>query len=352
MPLFQIAPNSSHKRLLIALCLCCVLSYVETQAAEQEVRHAFKHPCMGTQFTFYVYADTSDETESAMDKAVQAAIDRIEAINAAASDYLPESELSRFNRAPAHVPFAVGKDLFRLVQTSLHFAKITHGAFDITAMYAIQNWRRSRRQKTLPKPEQTTRAIAMTDWRLIELDAARQTLTKKKQGVQIDLGGIGKGYAADQALAVLRDTGFPRSLVAASGDLAIGDAPLGSQGWPVSLKTFDLANPRQPHEPFHHLNNCGCSTSGDLHQFVELAGKRWSHIIDPKTGLGLTQRIACTVIAPNATTSDALDTAGCVLGKERSFKLFKAIKDVSFQISILSKDDGEVQTFAHGRHFE
>ena len=118
----------------------------------------------------------------------------------------------------------------------------------------------------------------------------------------MDLGGIGKGYAADKALAVLRAYGITRALVAGSGDLAIGEAPPGKAGWEVALRTFERAEDK---DGLLHvmLANCGCSTSGDLHQYLELDGRRYSHIVDPKTGRGLTKRRACTVISPDAPTS-------------------------------------------------
>jgi thiamine biosynthesis lipoprotein len=156
----------------------------------------------------------------------------------------------------------------------------------------------------------------MTDWKALRLDDKARTVTKLKEGILIDLGGIGKGYAADAALTVLKEHGITRALVAGSGDLAIGDPPPEKAGWDVALRTFE--GPEGNDTLFHvTLSRCGCSTSGDLHQFLELGGKRYSHIVNPQTGLGLTDQIACTVIAPDATTSDALATAMCVLGTKK-----------------------------------
>jgi thiamine biosynthesis lipoprotein len=278
---------------------------------------------MGTVFRIELYA----EDKEAAERAVGAAFKRIDDINAIASDYLPESELSRFNREPADKAVPVSADLFALISKSLDSSKQTDGAFDITVAYAVQQWRRAKRQKQLPTPDLTRKAIAMTDWKALRLDENKLTVTKLKEGLLLDLGGIGKGYAADAALAVLKARGFTRALVAGSGDLAIGDAPPGKPGWNVALRTFE--RPEENDRLIHvTLSRCGCSTSGDLHQFLELDGKRYSHIVNPQTGLGLTDRIACTVIAPDATTSDSLDNGMCVLGVEKGLRVAASVSGV------------------------
>jgi len=283
-----------------------------TLAAQQHL--AYTQPAMGTIFRIELYAEDKDAAQ----RAVAAAFKRIDEINAIASDYLPESELSRLNREPANKPVPVSEDLFALLAKSGEIARGTFGAFDITAAYAVQQWRRAKRQKQLPTPEQTAKAIAMTDWRAVQLDldAKPRTVTKLKEGLLLDLGGIGKGYAAVAALRVLKSHGIIQALVAGSGDLAIGDPPPGKQGWEVALRTFER---EEKGDTLIHvtLSNCGCSTSGDLHQFLELDGVRYSHIVNPRTGLGFTERIACTVIAREAATSDALATGLCVLGVEK-----------------------------------
>lgn len=301
-------------------------------AADKLPHLAYTHPVMGSVFRIELYTDDKEAAE----KAVTEAFQRVEAINALASDYLPESELSRLNREPAHKAVPVSEDLFALIAKSLELAQLTEGAFDITAAYAVQQWRRAKRQKQLPTPEQTKKAIAMTDWHQLKLDAQARTVTKLKDGVLLDLGGIGKGYAADAALAVLNKHGITRALAAASGDLAIGDPPPGKEGWSIALRTFE--KPEDQDTLLHViLRNCGCSTSGDLHQFLELDGKRYSHIIDPKTGLGLTTRIGCSVISPHATTSDALATALCVMGVEKGLSLVEKMLGVAARFTVLER---------------
>jgi thiamine biosynthesis lipoprotein len=145
--------------------------------------------------------------------------------------------------------------------------------------------------------------------------------------MMLDLGSIAKGYAADAALAVLRTHGISRALVAAGGDIAVSDAPPEAPGWKVGIA--HLKNPEA--DPTHYLmvKNAGVSTAGDSEQYVEIDGKRYSHIVDPKTGIGLVGRRSVTVIAPNAMTSDGLDTGLCVLGVERGLKIVESRADIA-----------------------
>ena len=159
-------------------------------------------------------------------------------------------------------------------------------------------------------------------------------------GMLLDLGGIAKGYAADAALAVLRQHGITRALVAAGGDIAVGDAPPDAVGWKVGIAP--LKNADAPPTHYLLLKNAGVSTAGDSEQFVEIAGRRYSHIIDTKTGLGLVGRRSVTVIAPNATTSDGLDTAICVMGVERGLKLIESRAELA--ALLVFENNGVIET--------
>ena len=162
----------------------------------------------------------------------------------------------------------------------------------------------------------------------------------------LDLGGIAKGYAADAALAVLRQHGITQALVALGGDIAVGDPPPGEAGWRIGVAP--LKNPDAP--PRYHLRvkNAGVSTAGDLHQAVEIDGKRYSHIIDPRTGIGLVGRRSATVIAPNATTSDGLDTGICVMGPERGLAMIEKLDAVA-ALYVYENEKGEEKEIASKR---
>lgn len=316
--------------------------------SQEPAAEVYTHPCMGTEFKFYLFPESGQDAS----KAVKAAIARIEAINRAASDYLPDSELSQINLAPPHTPIQLSPDLNALITKALKISSHTHGAFDITSVYSIQNWRRAKRQHKLPSADRIEHAIGMTDWQHLQIDSKTSALTKLKEGIKIDLGAIGKGYAAREALQVLREHHFTRALVAASGDLAIGDPPPGKKGWPVHLRTFEKTAD-QDSQITVLLSNCGCSTSGDLHQYFELEGKRWSHIIDPRTGLGLTQRVAVSVIGPESTICDALATALCIMGPEKAetIKDDSLFRDYSWRIVTLNADETVFKTHTKGPAF-
>lgn len=326
-----------------------LLIFIPAALSSQEPSaEVYTHACMGTEFKFYLFPEPDQDAE----KAIKAAIARIEAINKAASDYLPDSELSQINQAPAHSPIQLSPDLNGLISTAQRISSHTNGAFDITSVYSIQNWRRAKRQHQLPPADRIEHAINMTGWQHLQINSKSGVLTKLKEDIKIDLGAIGKGYAARQALQVLKEHHITRALVAASGDLAIGDPPPGKKGWPVHLRTFEKTLD-QDSQITVLLSNCGCSTSGDLHQYFELEGKRWSHIIDPRTGLGLTQRVAVSVIGPDSTICDALATALCVMGPEKAetVKNTPMFKDYSWRIVTLNADETVFNTHTKGAAF-
>lgn len=273
-------------------------------AGAEERRFAFERPLMGTRFAVICHGEDEGAAKAAADEAFAEG----EKINAVASDYLPESELMRL---PAGGPAVeVSPLLAELLEVSRGMAERCDGAFDPTLGPLTGLWRESRRTGELPAAEDRDAALAACGWRELEVDAKTRMVRLKKPGMRLDLGGIAKGFAADRMFGVMKRHGFARTCIAAGGDLRLGDPPPGKAGWKVGLKTFDPVTPEEVVE----LSNCAVSTSGDLHQFVEIGGKRYSHILDPRTGRGLTERVAVSVIAPTATVSDGLATACCVTG--------------------------------------
>jgi thiamine biosynthesis lipoprotein len=163
--------------------------------------------------------------------------------------------------------------------------------------------------------------------------------------MRLDLGGIGKGFAADEALKILKGRGIARALVAASGDIAIGDPPPAEPGWKVGITTIDVRTNDSQHVLL--LHNCGISTSGDTEQFIEINGIRYSHIVDPATCLGLTNRIQDSIIAPNATTTDGLDTALSVMDVQRGLALVDSLPGTA--ALFLKKEKGHINAFPSRR---
>ena len=304
----------SRFSLSVIILLGLTLSGLSTESG----LYTFEEPLMGTRFRIAVYAVDSAEAKRAADLAFA----RVRVLNLVYSDYLRESEVMKLCVSPARVPVKVSSDLFSLLESAKRIASISGGAFDVTSGHLTHLWRRTKRQKTLPTQARLSEALAKTNWQWVKLDPLESEVTLAEPELLLDLGGIAKGRAADEALRVLVEQRMPRAMVIAGGDMAIGDSPPNRKGWAVQLKTSESD---KAENVGLSLRNCGVSTSGDLHQYVEIQGKRYAHIINPKTGLGLTSGISCSVIAPNAMISDALATAICVLGAEKGLNILKAM---------------------------
>jgi len=277
-------------------------------------RFEFNETEMGVKFGLKFYAhDISIARHVA-----KAAYSRIEALNAIFSDYEPDSELNRLTRQPVGHPVKVSPELFAILWRAKALSRQTKGAFDVTSGPYTRLWRQARRQKRLTDPAALKQAGQSVGHEKLRLNSIARTATCLVPNMHLDLGGIAKGWASDEALAVLRKHGIRSALCAASGDIAIGDSPPGKKGWEVGIRALDKQGNIYDRTLF--LRNCAVSTSGDTVQFVEIAGQRYSHIVNPLKGKGLTNRIKVTVIAGNATETDSQATAISVLGMENGLE--------------------------------
>jgi thiamine biosynthesis lipoprotein len=274
---------------------------------------------MGTLVSIKLYAAGPEQAKAAF----HAAFARIGELDAALSDYQPGSELNRICHTATGAAVAASPDLFRVLAASQKLAEETDGAFDVTLGPVIRVWRQARRDQRLPDAAALREAAARCGYRKLHLDAARRTVMLDQPGMQLDLGGIAKGYAADAALAVLAGLGIRSALVAASGDLAFGDAPPGALGWKIRLDS-----PKQ----VLVLSNAAISTSGDEEQHLDAGGRRYSHIIDPATSMGLASPITVTIRARRGMDADALATAVSVLGAGRGLVFIEARPEVAARI--------------------
>jgi FAD:protein FMN transferase len=273
---------------------------------------------MGSEFKIVLYSPD----EPSARRACRAAFDRIAALDAIFSDYQPESELMRLCDKAGGLPVEVSQDLFTILQRSQAMYERSSGAFDVTVGPVVRLWRRARREHKLPAPETLKKALDLVSSRHMILDAKKRTVQLTKAGMKLDLGGIAKGYASDAAIQVLKEQGITRALVAGAGDIAMSGPPPDADGWRIAIAR--LEDPTLPPERFLLLHDVAVSTSGDTERFVEIDGKRYSHIVDPKTGLGVVDRCSVTVIAPDGATADALDTAVYVLGPDRGLPLIES----------------------------
>lgn len=319
-----------RKKASLAVRLFCILVISPLFADDSSNQlYTFREPHMGTEFTIRTWTQPGKVDD--LNLLSKKAFDRVAELNRICSDYMPESELNEFAKAPSGKPIPVSDDLFAVFQRAGEVFEATDGAFDITAGPLIRNWRLSKKNRALPDKDKLLYAMARTGFFHLELDAENRTITKRVDGMLFDLGGIAKGYAADAALAILKEGGFPRTLVAASGDIVVGNPPPGKAGWHVGVETLDTELAVSD-LPVVELSNQAISTSGDTRQFIEIDGVRYSHIVSLKTGLGLTNRIAASVIAPDATTSDSYATAVTLMGPEEGMRFIESVDGVECRI--------------------
>lgn len=284
-------------------------------------RFEFTQPHMGTEARIVLYA--ADAATAA--RASDAAFARIAGLDAALSDYRESSDLSRLCRQAGGPPVKVSDDLFRVLRLAQAISRRSNGAFDVTAGPLVRLWRRARRRRELPDPEELAAARALVGYHRLRLDESRRAVRLEKPGMQLDLGGIAKGFAADEALRVLAGHGSSAALVALGGDIVAGDPPPEKSGWVIAI----AAPKGAPPAPRLLLLNAAVSTSGDAEQHVEIAGRRYSHIVDPRTGIGVEGQSSTTVVAPNGALADALATAANVLGPKDGQRLVDSFAEAS-----------------------
>lgn len=302
------------------------------QPTDERFQRSARH--MGVEFEIVLYAPEEAVASAALDRAFA----RIAALDLVMSDYDPSSELSRLSETssvppgastldppPSAVPVKVSDDLWNVLAWSHDLSRESGGAFDVTIGPLTKLWRRARRQNELPAPERLAEARAAVGYALLKLDHQTRTVQLTRPNMRLDLGGVAKGLAADEALAEIKRSGISRALVRASGDIVVGDPPPGETGWRIGIAPLD---PDDPPTTFVRLTNAAISTSGDSRQHLEIDGRRYSHIIDPRTGLGVPGRSSVSVIATSGKEADAIATAVSVLGPEPGFALIERRQSV------------------------
>jgi thiamine biosynthesis lipoprotein len=187
-------------------------------------------------------------------------------------------------------------------------------------------------------------ARLLVGYQFVGLDPEHRTVTLAKAGMRLDVGGIAKGYVVDQALAELRKHGITRAMIHAGGDIGLGDPPPGESGWRIGVGL--LEHEAKP-TGYLTLARCGVANSGDMYQFVEIGGRRYSHLVDPRTGIGLTDHANVTVVAPSGLMADGLSTTLSVLGPEKGLKLIEETTDAA--AFILRMPDGKLESCQSSR---
>ena len=312
---------------------CCALALLLAGCAGTRARRfEYQRPHMGTPFRLVLYA--SDGVRA--DAAAEAAFARIAELDSILNDRDPASELSRLSRssrggAPTE-PISLSNELWTVLERASELGARTDGAFDVTVGPYVRLWRRAGRQEELPSPERLRQASRAVGGQRLRLDPARRSARLLAADMHLDLGGIAKGYALDEALRVLRRLGVRSALVDGGGDVAVGEAPPGLPGWRIAIWDPPGETPAAAIE----LSHAAIATSGDSARSVEIDGIRYSHIVDPRTGLGLTGGISATAIAPRGMDADALASALCVLGPGRGIELIDATPGAEARVLALA----------------
>lgn len=286
--------------------------FLSLQLSAQK-RFEFSHPQMGTMFRVVVYASDSASARVATQKAFS----RLDELNLTLSDYREDSEVNTLCRTAGSDQYIkVSVDLWNILQESVKAAKLSEGNFDVTIGPLTQLWRRMKRQKQLPTPTQISEAKTKIGIEKIFFNKTNQSVMLKTKGMRLDFGGIGKGFAEDEMMKVLKENGIKSALIEAGGNIVVSNSPTDSpKGWEIIIN-----------QEKYYLKNCGVSTSGDAYQFVEIEGKKYAHILDPKTGIGYAEPHQVSIIAKNGTISDWLSTALYLMPTESGQKLAKKIK--------------------------
>jgi thiamine biosynthesis lipoprotein len=272
-----------------------------------------------------------------VNKAIDKAFGEIEEIDRLMSNYKEDSEISKANRLRAGERMLISPETFDVIQRAIGFSKLTSGAFDITVEPSLKLWGFFSTGVTHePRHYEIKKVLELVGYDKILLDEKKGTIGFTKEGVRVDLGGIAKGYAVDKAIEVLKNYGIKNALVKAGGDIfAMGILPT-SYGWLIGIQ-----HPRKEAEylTIMELENKAVSTSGDYERYFIINNKRYSHIIDPRTGYPKSNIPASvTVIAQDSTTADALATAIFVVGPEKGLKLIESIHGV--EVMIVSEKRG------------
>ncbi len=285
---------------------------------------------MGMEFRITLYAP--DQATATL--AANAAFDRIQQLNAIFSDYEDDSELTALSRSSGtHRPQPLSPELFDILNQAQKLSTLSSGAFDVTVGPYTSLWRRARRQKEFPREDLLNLAHTRVGYEKLHLNPANHTAILPVERMRLDLGGIAKGYAMDEAIQTLRNHGIHSALVSGGGDLKTSDAPPGSHGWRIALTPTE--NPTNAPTEFLLVQNQAVATSGDLFQFVEINGQRYSHIVNPHTGLGLTNHALITVVADRSVTADSLSTTLSVLPPKDGLMLLNHYPNSQARIAYL-----------------
>jgi FAD:protein FMN transferase len=273
---------------------------------------------------------------------IDAAVEEISRIERLLTTYDESSETGQINRYAGLTSVTVSAETLQLIERSIRISRITQGAFDITYGSVDKRlWNFDPAMTSLPDAETAKRMVRLIDYRNILLDRDQGTVFLKNAGMRIGFGGIGKGYAADRARQLLKARGVTSGIINASGDLAVWGCQPDGRPW-----TIGVVHPDASDQPFSYmqLNNMAVATSGNYEKYAIIDGKKYSHTIDPRSGLPVTGIKSVTIITPYAEIADAMATPVMVMGIEAGLDMINQMKDIE---CILIDDDNKIYTSAN-----
>jgi thiamine biosynthesis lipoprotein len=306
----------------------------------QENRYTYSMQKMGSPFNLVIYADTKQIADSA----AQESFKLVDSINLICSDYDSSSELFKLRYAAVGKPIKVSSMLMELLCTSSQAYKDADGSFDITVGPLSRLWRSARKSQIFPTATAINEARKSIGFNKVQLDSSAQTITFLQPNMQLDMGAIAKGYAADKVLALLKSFGITNALVDAGGDMVAFGMPPQKKGWTIGINV-----PGQQEKLLERklvLSNKAVATSGDAFQYMLHEGKKYAHIIDARTGYGVTFQRNVTVVAPTATTADWLATACSILTLDQVKILAKKYKS---EVLITTLQNGRIHKLSFGK---
>ncbi|GAA4468345.1 FAD:protein FMN transferase [Nibrella saemangeumensis] len=319
------------KRLLVffMVCLCSFGVLAQSQ------RYTFERGLMGTQFRLIFYAPDSVTAK----QAVRAVYAHMDTLNQIMSDYLDGSEINRLSETAGSGRWVrVSPELFDVLSKALWVANKSDGRFDPTIGPLSQLWRRAVRRQQFPSKTELKHARQAVGYRLVRLDSTTCSVQLVRNGMKLDLGGIGQGFAVDEALKVLHSNSLRSVLIDLGGDILVGDAPPDQSGWRIDVGSGKAAD---ADTLTLVLENAAITTSGDTYRYLEYKGRRYSHIMDPRSGLGLRHFVRATVLAPDGWRADALTKVFSVAGWRKSRQLLKHFSHV--ELYLLENKSGRLR---------
>ncbi len=332
---------------LLSVCLTLFFSWMFCAGAGEPVRYEFLQEKMAVPVRLVFYAENPQQASAAQ----EAVYRRFDELNRMMSDYDPESEIVRACRESGETGEAaeISRPLFDVLRLAREMNLLTGGAFDISVSPVVKLWRRSRLLGRRPPEEYLRRAktlVGSRNWELVcdeSADPPRRSLRVLKKDVRLDLGGIAKGYAIDEGIRILEELGIHSALIDAGGDIRVTASPPGKDGWTIGGVSLE-----EGADAAYYLtvSDTAIATSGDMFQYFEIGGVRYSHIIDPRSGEPLTRRSVVSVSAPSAAEADALASGISVLGPEAGIALAESSAEIEAMVITAPSDGGALPRIA------